>query len=100
MPDEELKQLLKKNLEVSEESLRILKKMNRVRIFGNIYTFLKWVIIVGVSVGLYYYLDPYIKKLTDDFKKLTDALEIVSSGANQIKSISPNLLENLKNLLP
>jgi len=85
MTDEELKQLLKRNVEISEESLRILKKINRARIIGNVYSFLKWVIIIGVSAGAYYYLQPYLQKLMDTFNA-------VNSQANQIK--------NIKNLLP
>ncbi|MBI4692310.1 MAG: hypothetical protein HY773_02645 [Candidatus Terrybacteria bacterium] len=70
MPDEELKQLLKKNLEISEESLRILKKMNRAAVIGRILRFFKWMIIIGISVGAFYYIEPYIGQLADLLKQL------------------------------
>ena len=41
MADEELKVLLRENIEVSKESLKILKKINRGRIFGNVCMTLK-----------------------------------------------------------
>lgn len=63
--DEELKNLLKRNLEASEESLRILKKLNRARIADNIYWIVKWVVIIGLSFGAYYYIEPFIKKYMD-----------------------------------
>jgi len=63
MPNEELKSLLEKNLETSQESLKILKKINRARIVGNLFSFLKWLIIIGVAFGVYYYLQPYINKI-------------------------------------
>lgn len=68
--DEELKQLLRKNIEVSEESLRILKKINRAAVMGRVFKFFKWLIIIGISVGSYYYIEPYIGQLTDLLKQL------------------------------
>lgn len=84
MADEELKQLLQKNLETSQESLDILKKMNRARMLGNAFVFLKWVIILGLSYGAYYFIEPYLGALTG-------GLDSVNSGMEQVKSIQ-NLL--------
>ncbi|MCX6731478.1 MAG: hypothetical protein NTX55_00600 [Candidatus Parcubacteria bacterium] len=63
MTDEELNVLLQKNLETSQESLKILKKINRGRLVGNFFSFLKWVVIIGATVGAFYYLQPYIDKI-------------------------------------
>jgi len=68
---------LQKNLEVSQESLKILKKINRARIIGNIFSFLKWMIIIGVSIGIYYYIQPYLGKLTDLLKQLQEMQNII-----------------------
>lgn len=84
MADEELKQLLQKNLEASQESLDILKKMNRARMLGNALVFLKWAIIIGLSYGAYYFIEPYLRALTG-------GLDSVNSGMEQVKSIQ-NLL--------
>lgn len=64
MVDEGIKQLLRENLEVSQESLKILKKINRDRILGNIFNIVKWTIIIGVSIGAYYYFQPYLEQTT------------------------------------
>lgn len=64
MVDEGIKQLLRENLEVSQESLKILKKINRDRILSNIFNIVKWAIIIGVSVGAYYYFQPYLEQMT------------------------------------
>jgi hypothetical protein len=77
MPEDDLKNLLQKNLEVSQESLKILKKINRARIIGNIFTFLKWMIIIGASIGIYYYIQPYLGKLTDLWKQLQEMQNVV-----------------------
>lgn len=70
MPDDDLKKLLQKNLEVSEESLKILKKINRAAVMGRVFRFFKWLIIIGISVGAFYYIEPYIGQLTDLLKQL------------------------------
>lgn len=85
MADEELKQLLQKNLETSQESLDILKKMNRARMVGNALVFLKWVIIIGLSYGAYFFIEPYLKAVTG-------GLDTINSGVEQVK--------DLQNLLP
>ena len=70
MPNEELKNLLQKNLETSQESLKILKKINRSRLIGNFFSFIKWLIIIGTAFGAYYYLQPYINQLLDLVKQV------------------------------
>jgi hypothetical protein len=85
MADEELKQLLQKNIEVSEESLNILKKINRARMVGNTLVFLKWVVIIGLSYGAYFFIEPYLNVITG-------GLNTINSGMDQVK--------DLQNLLP
>ena len=85
MADEELKQLLQKNLETSQESLEILKKMNRARMIGNTLVFLKWVVIIGLSYGAYFFIEPYLRVITG-------GLDTINSGMDQVK--------DLQNLLP
>ncbi|MFH1956559.1 MAG: hypothetical protein ABIJ28_02860 [Patescibacteria group bacterium] len=77
-----LKDLLKRNLEVSEESLKILKKMHRAAIMGRFFLFLKWVIIIGLSFGTYYYIEPHLQTIIDNFNS-------ISSGLSEIKNILP-----------
>ena len=100
--DEYIKELLRKNLEVSEESLKILRKMNRARVRGNIFKVIKWIIIIALSVGAYYYIEPYLRSLMD-------ALSQISASMNQLRGVGgqlnpsnapPGFFDNIKNLLP
>ncbi|MBU1159700.1 hypothetical protein KKD04_00770, partial [Patescibacteria group bacterium] len=79
-----LKDLLKRNLEASEESLKILKKMHRAAIMGRFFWVVKWLFIIGVSLGAYYYLEPYLQSLMS-------SLNTISSGINEIKGAGENL---------
>lgn len=61
--DEGIKKLLEKNLAVSEESLKLLKKMHRSAVAARVFKVLYWLMILGIIVGSYIYLKPYIAKL-------------------------------------
>ena len=101
MADEELKVLLRENIEVSKESLKILKKINRGRIFGNVFTTLKWTLIIGISLGAYYYIEPFLSKYLETIKDLTSGVENTPKIGNNVNSaISPDLLKKLQDLMP
>ena len=101
MADEELKVLLRENIEVSKESLKILKKINRGRIFGNVFTTLKWTLIIGISLGAYYYIEPFLSKYLDLMKGLTSGVENIGKISNNVNSAtSPDLLKRLQELMP
>ena len=101
MADEELKVLLRENIEVSKESLKILKKINRGRIWGNVFSVLKWTLIIGLSFGTYYYIEPFFSQYVDMLRGLTSGVENIGKIGNNINSAVPsNLLEKLQDLMP
>jgi hypothetical protein len=61
--DEELKKLLKENLDVSQESLKILKGIRRSNRVSAVFRFIYWLVIIGAALGLYYYLQPYLSQV-------------------------------------
>lgn len=60
--EQEIKELLKRNLEVAEKSLDILQKMRRASLWGRFFHLLKWAIIIGAMVWSYLALQPYLQK--------------------------------------
>ena len=101
MADEELKVLLRENIEVSKESLKILKKINRGRIWGNVFSVLKWTLIIGLSFGAYYYIEPFLSQYVDMLRGLTSGVENIGKiGNNTNSAVSPDLLKKLQDLMP
>jgi len=100
--DEYEKELMRKNLEVSQESLKILKKMNRARLVGRVFHALKWLVIIGISLGSYYYIEPYLRPIINTFSGAASGVERVGPTGEAINpnSLPPDLLDKLKNLLP
>lgn len=74
MEDEEIKKLLKKNLEISEESFKILKKMRRSQAIGRAFQVFKWLLIIAFATGFYYFAQPYIINFWDTYREITESL--------------------------
>ncbi len=99
---EELEELLKENIEISRESLKILKGIRRANRLASAFKIFYWLIIIGSAVGAYYFLEPYIKQglaIVNQFQ------EAISAGGTQktssdVKNVSQNPSDILKNLSP
>lgn len=77
--DEEIKALLRQNLEVSEKSLAILKKMRQEVIMGRIFQFIKWVIIIGLIVFSFVKIQPYLIYWGDVFSSISENMDKFSN---------------------
>ncbi|HBB56927.1 TPA: hypothetical protein DEW47_02570 [Patescibacteria group bacterium] len=95
MNESEIKKLLRENLELSQENNKMLRKMNRARIFGTVFWVVKWVVIIGLSYGAYVYIQPYIEKMIG-------AAESISTGVGKIGDVGEtlplNLIDRIKDL--
>lgn len=98
MIDPELKELLQKNLEASEESLGILKKMRRAQFYGGVVTFIKWALIIGISYGAYVYIEPYLNKMLDMYTQINETVSGVQKAGNSINSVTASSTDILKKL--
>lgn len=56
----DLKEMLRKNLELSAENNKMLHSIKRGILLSRIMRIVYWVIILGVGVGIYYYIEPYV----------------------------------------
>ncbi len=74
--DEEIKRLLEENLEISKESLKILKEFKREKQIAFIFRIIYWLIILILLVNIYNFLKPYI----DKFQNLWQIIEKIQSG--------------------
>ena len=82
---EDLKTLLKKNLDLTRENNVLLRKMRRMAIYGNIIKVVWLAIIIGLPVYIYYaFLQPYVGQ----------ALEICSGVETGVGGIR-NFLDKL-----
>lgn len=83
MDDGELKKLLEENLKVSQESLKILKQLNRARLWGRFFFFLKWTILLAFLIVGFITIQPYLETFSNNIERLSEIL-------SQFNTILPN----------
>lgn len=60
MDDNEIKEILKKQ----EETLTLIQKLWRAEKWRRFWTIFRYVIYIGIILGAFYFLTPYIEKAT------------------------------------
>ena len=86
MHDEESKRMLRQTLEISRENNKLLKKMRRTAIWGNVFRLIWWAILIGVPIYLYFtFLQPV-------FEGLNSQLEGVQGGVEGVKGFIDRIL--------
>jgi len=81
----EERQLLIQTHRLTEENNKLLRKMHRAALWGRVFHFLYWVVIIGLSVGAYYFIQPYIDQLTQVYGGVKNDVSGVQGVVNQLK---------------
>ena len=93
---EEIKRLLKKNLEVSEESLKIAKKVRRTQNTGRLFKALKWIIILALALGSYYYIQPFLETFWQTVGDIKGDISSLKDTGQSIKDMPVSTLERIQ----
>jgi hypothetical protein len=72
--DQEDKVRLARALELSEENNQLLKKLVRHARWSRFIRIAYWLIIIGASVGVFYFFQPYIDQLISTYRSINDAV--------------------------
>ena len=77
MPDDEIKNLMEANLELSKENNKILRKLKRYHTRSVMLTVAKFIVVIALLYGAYYYISPFIAKLSEFLPALTKVDELI-----------------------
>jgi hypothetical protein len=69
--DPQDKRILLRTLELAEENNEMIAKMWRSYRVGRAMRVLYWVIIIGVSIGALYFIQPYVDAVRDTYSGLS-----------------------------
>ncbi len=58
--DPQDRRILLQTLELAQENNRILRQMRRLSRWGTFVRIVYWFVLIGISFGAYYFLQPYI----------------------------------------
>lgn len=96
--DPELKALVKENLELTRETHDLVKKMHSAQKWGRFFRILYWVILIGISVGAFYFLQGPLMQLIDTYQGLLGGIEKAQQGINSIPDMTSarELLDRLR----
>lgn len=77
--------------------------MQRAVWYGRVFGFIKWVIIIGITIGAYYYIQPYLNTLLSIYGNLGESvpgLNLLEGGLNLGGVDLGQVEETLKQLSP
>ncbi len=57
------RRLLLKSIELGEENNAILRRLQRTARWGTFFKVFYWTVIIAISFGTYFFLQPYVEKL-------------------------------------
>lgn len=83
----EERQLLIQTSRLVEENNKMLRKMHRAALWGRIWHLLYWVIIIGISVGAYLYLQPYVEKLQGIYGGIREDVGTIQGITEQLGEV-------------
>ncbi len=72
-PEEQ--RILRETLELSRETNELVKKMYRGLVWSRVAKIVYWVVIIGVAVGAFYFLQPYVDGLRNVYSGITNSQE-------------------------
>ena len=61
--DPESKKLLEETFQLEQDNNKMLRSMRRSMIWGRVMSVIYWFIIIGISVGAFYFIQPYFNKI-------------------------------------
>jgi len=101
-PNDEVKRLLERNLETSEEILRIVKSVRKYVFWQQILSWFKIIVILVPLIVGAIYLPPLLKGVFQQYKDIlgmgqsVESLEGVDPTVLKASGLSPELLKMLK----
>ncbi|OGI91226.1 hypothetical protein A3A09_00235 [Candidatus Nomurabacteria bacterium RIFCSPLOWO2_01_FULL_42_20] len=70
MENEEIKTLLEANLKLSKENNKLLHKVRGVQKKHYFFLGLRWLVIIALLFGAYYYIQPYLKQIVEVYNSI------------------------------
>jgi len=80
MVDVQREALLKQIVKLTEENNKLLKKIHRAQVTGRVIKFLYWIVIIGVAVGAFYFIEPYFNQVLNVY----DDIQGVTGGITEL----------------
>lgn len=94
------KKLLEETARLAEENNKILRGMRNANRWARFFGFIKWLIIIGVAVGSFYYIKPYLSAVLTIYDQIGGPVPSADVFQNLLNSLDPAALEGLLKKTP
>jgi hypothetical protein len=76
----EEREIIEETLEISKENNKMLRSIQRSARIGQAMRIIYWLVIIGASVGAYYFIQPYLEQMLSVYSG-------IQGGADKINSL-------------
>ena len=83
----------------------MLSKIRRKMFWGSAIRLVYWVVIIGASLGAYYYLQPYLDsamqtldQAKETFNQIQSGVDVVSDGVTTTTEVTTGVIESIFDL--
>lgn len=84
---DELRDLVKKNMELTQETHKMVRGMRNSARWGRFFTIVWWIVVVAVSgAAYYYYLAPYVQKAEQIYSQVAQNSQQAQGLGQQISN--------------
>ncbi len=88
--DSEENKTLKKILDITRENHKMLSRIQAARRREAFFRFIYWIIIIGIAITVYMYIQPYIESAGNVMREAGMILESVSEAVDQFPTKPEN----------
>lgn len=81
----EEKSLLERTYKLAEENNSILRGIRRSNRWGIAFKIFYWLVILGVTFGAFYFLQPYIESSLKLVSQAQDSIKTIGDTVNQVQ---------------
>ena len=85
--DFDAQEMLEKIYALTEENNKILRKMRKAVLWSRVFHFLYWAIIIGLSIGAYVYIQPYLDSMLQFIGAGKEGLENMGKLSEMLNSV-------------
>ena len=65
--DAEEKRLLVETNKLAEKNYKLLKKLHKSMVWDRVWSIVRWIVIIGLAVGSFYFIQPYVDRVFDTY---------------------------------
>ena len=82
-------------LDLTRENNHILRKMHRKMVWGQVFTFIYWLAILGALGWSSYYFQPYIEQYVDAYQTILSAVNGIEETSKSLPADVRGFLEKM-----